>query len=86
MGIPPTILIGAVIGKLLIEQVNAIVVLPRYMRFWTAMQQRLPIVARCELSYYAKLYSIGSRAPKYMQGQGKDKPIYLFNAYLVRFN
>ncbi len=33
-----------------------------------------------------KLYTIGSRAPKYMQGTGKNKPIYLFTEYLVRFN
>ena len=83
---PPAALIGAVISKLLVEQVDATVVLPRYLRFWTAMLQRLPIVASCQLSYYSKLYTIGSRAPKYMQGHGKDKPIYLFNAYLVRFN
>ena len=50
------------------------------------MLEQLPVVAIHELPYYNNLYTIGSRAPEYMQGQGKDKPIYLFTAYLVRFN
>jgi len=83
---PPFHLIGAVINKLLVEQTNAIVILPRFLRFWTAMLEQLPVFAIHELSYYSKLYTIGSGAPKYMQGQGKDKPIYLFTAYLVTFS
>lgn len=70
----------------MLEQVDAVLILPRFMRFWTAMLQRLPIVARSELPYYAKLYTIGSRAPRRMQGTGKDKYILLLNAYLVKFN
>ncbi len=83
---PPFHLIGAVINKLLAEQTNAIVILPRFLRFWTAMLKQLPVFAVHELSYYDKLYTIGSRAPKNMQGQDKDKPIYLFTAYLVKFS
>ena len=82
---PPAALVGPVISKLLLERVDAIVVLPRCLCFWTAMLKLLPIVAKCELPYYAKLYTIGSSAPRYMQGTGKSKPIYLFNAYLVKF-
>jgi len=78
-------LITAVISKLLHEQVDAILILPRFMRVWSAMLECLPLVAITELPYYSKLYTIGSRAPKYMLGQGKDKPICLLNAYLVRF-
>ena len=61
---PPFRLIGAVINKLLAEQTNAIVILPRFLRFWTAMLKQLPVFAVHELSYYDKLYTIGSRAPK----------------------
>lgn len=57
-----------------VEQTNAIVILPRFMRFWTAMLKQLPVFATHELSYYSKLYTVGSRAPEYMQGQGPDKP------------
>ncbi len=31
-----------------------------------------PVNAIHELSYHNKLYTIGCRGPKYMQGQGKD--------------
>ena len=48
------------------------------------MLQQLPIFAEYELSYNSKLYTIGSRAPKYMQAQGCDKPNHLFTAYLVK--
>ena len=84
--VPPLHLIGAVINKLLAKQTNAIVILPRFLRFWTAMLKQLPVFTVHELSYYNKLYTIGSRAPKYMQGQGMDKPIYLFTAYLVKID
>ena len=81
---PPFPLIGAVIIKLLAEQVNAIVVLPRFLLFWTATISQLPVLGVHELAYYHRLYTIGSRAPNYMQGQ--NKPIYLFTAYFVKFN
>ena len=64
---PPFPLIGAVINKLLAERVDAILILPKFMRYWTAMLGLLPVVAKHELSCCAGLYTIGSRAPKYMQ-------------------
>ena len=75
---PPFHLIGAVLNKLLVEQVNAIVILPRFLRFWTAMLKRLPIVREMPIEYYSKLYTVGSRAPRCMQGQGPDKPMSSF--------
>ena len=82
---PPFPLAGAVINKLMFAKVDAILILPRFMRFWAAMLQQMPVFAEYELPYYSKLYTIGSRAPKYMQAQGSDKPIYLFTAYLVKY-
>lgn len=83
---PPFPLIGAVINKLLAEPVNAILVLPRFLRFWTAMLEQLPVFGVHEIAYHHKLYTIGSKAPRYMQGQGNDRPVYLLTAYLVKFN
>ena len=56
---PPFPLIGAVINKLLLEQVNAIVILPRFLRFWTAMLRKLPVFAVHEMVYSGRLYTIG---------------------------
>ena len=83
---PPFPLIGAVINKLLAEQVNAVVLLPSFLRFWTAMIRQLPVFGVHALAYYHKLFTIGSRAPNYMQGQGRDRPCHLFTAYFVKFN
>ena len=80
---PPFPLIGAVINKLLFEEVDAIFIVPRFMRYWAAMLKQLPIKAVQELSYHASLYSIGSRAPSHMQGV--NKPVYILTAYLVKF-
>ena len=75
-------MIGAVINKLMFEQVNAIFIVPRFMRYWTAMLRQLPIVAVHELPFKPNMYSIGSRCPKSMQ---LNKTTFLLNAYLVRF-
>ena len=83
---PPFPLVGAVINKLLLEKVDAILILPRFLRFWTAMLRQLPFAAVYDIPYDGQLYTIGCRAPKYMQGKGEDKPIYLLTAYLVNFN
>lgn len=76
-------MIGAVLNKLLFEQVNAILILPSFMRYWVAMLKWLPIVASHRLSYHAALYTIGSRAPVNMQ---TTKPVYLLTVYLVKFS
>ena len=60
---PPFPLVGCVISKLLVERVNAILVVPVFMRYWTAMLRQLPIVDQVRLSYHEGLYTIGSRAP-----------------------
>ena len=81
---PPFPLIGAVINKLPSDKVDAILVVPKFMQYWAAMLRQLPINAVQELSYHASLYTIGSRAPK--QLQGVNKPIYILTAYLVKFD
>ena len=57
----PFLLVGAVINKSLSERVDAILILAK--RYWTATLGLLPVVAKHELSCYASLYTIGSRAP-----------------------
>ena len=80
---PPFHLIGAVISKLLHEQVNLILIVPHFLRYWAAMIQQLPVVDIVQLPYHAGLCKIGSRAPKSMQG--KNKPRISLTAYLVQF-
>lgn len=49
---PPFPLRGCVLNKLLYEQVNtvnAILILPRFMPYWTAMLQQLPVGASHEI-------------------------------------
>jgi len=76
-------LIGAVISKFLHEQVNAILIVPHFLRYRAAMIQQLPVVDIVQLPYHAGLYEIGSRAPKSMQG--KNKPRISLTAYLLQF-
>ena len=64
---PPFPLIGAVINKLLSEQVDAVLILPKFMRYWVPMLQQLPVVGEHELSWFDGMYSIGSRAPDHMK-------------------
>jgi len=78
----PFPLLGAVINKLLSEQVDAILISPKFMRYWVAMLWQLPIVNERELSWFDGMYSIGSRAPDHMKN---SKPKYVLTAYLVRF-
>ena len=80
---PPCPLVDAVINKLLLEHVDAILILPRFMRYWAAMLGELPTVAVHELPYFAGLYTIGSRAPQHMQDE-HNKPVYLPTAYRVK--
>ncbi len=80
---PPFHLIGAVISKLLHEQVNAILIVPHFLRYWSAMIQQLPVVDIVQLHYHAGLYEMGSRAPKNMQR--RNKPRISLTAYLVQF-
>ena len=79
---PPFHLIGSVIHKLLQERVDAILIVPKFIRHWTAMLAHLPVVDVYELSYHVGLYTIGSRAPVSMQ---KNLPRYPLTAYLLGF-
>ena len=56
---PPFPLISAVPDKLWLEPVDASLILPSFMRCWSAMLSQLPIKAVHELSYHASLYTIG---------------------------
>ena len=76
---PPLPLIGAVINKLLSEQFDAILMLPKFKRYWVPMLQQLPTV---DGHGFDDMYSIGSRAPDHMKN---SKPKYALTAYLVRF-
>ena len=80
---PPFHLLGAVISELLHEQVNAILIVPRFLRYRSAMIQQLPVVDIAQLPYHAGLYEIGSRARKSMQG--KNNLRISLTAYLVQF-
>ncbi len=79
---PPFELVGQVIGKLLLEQTDAILIVPRFRRYWQVLLRSLPIIAQHELKYHNRLYSIGSRAPVNMKS---NKPIIQFMAYRISF-
>ena len=80
---PPFPLVGAGINKLLFEQVDTVLILRKFMRYWVPMLQQLPVVDEHELSWFDGMYSIGSRAPDHMKS---SKPAYVLAAYLVRFS
>lgn len=80
---PPVHLLGAVISEVLHEQVNAILIVPHFLRYRSAMIQQLPVVDIVQLPYHAGLYEIGSRARKSMQGKNNTR--ISLTAYLVQF-
>ena len=79
---PPFPLIGAVINKLLSEQLDAVLILPKFMRYWVPMLQQLPVLDGHECSWFGGMYSNGSRAPNDMKD---SNPQYVLTAFLVRF-
>lgn len=79
---PPFELIGSVLGKLQVERVDAILVVPKFRRYWQALIWQLPIVAYFDLKFHDRLYTIGSRAPPSMK---LNKPIIHFTAYRISF-
>lgn len=70
------------VAKSLSEQVDANLILPKFMRSWVAMSLQLPGAEECGLSWFDGMYSIGYRAPDHMKS---SKPEYVLTAYLVRF-
>lgn len=79
---PPFDLIADVLNKVILERVDAILVLPKFIRFWQAMLKRLPCIASHVVKYHDKVYTIGSRAPKAMQDH---KPVIHLTAYRICF-
>lgn len=61
---PPFELIGAVLNKLKVEQVDAILILPKHTRFWVSMLGSLPVIASHDLGFHMGLYSVGSKVPE----------------------
>ena len=80
---PPFDLIPDVLNKLLVEPVNAILILPRFNRFWRAVLMRLPCHAQYAVKYHNRLYTIGSMAPKHMR---EHKPVIHLIAYRICFS
>ena len=78
----PFPLVDAVVNKLLLEQVDAILVLPMHLKLWVPMLQRLPIVDSHVLGFYQGLYKLGSKVPSFWHCDMLRKPL---KAYLVRF-
>ncbi len=64
---PPFDLVPSVINKLLLERVDAILVLPKFSRFWQTLLLQLPCLAKYEVPYRNRVYTIGSMAPKNMR-------------------
>lgn len=58
---PPFPLIGAVLNKPALEQANAILILPKHVRFWVSMLHKLPIVSTHDLGFHKGLYTSGSK-------------------------
>ena len=79
---PPFHLVGAVIRKLLLHQTNAILLVPAWTCYWTAILHELPIVDSCNLPFYRGMYIMGSRLPVSMQQMGCP---YTLKAYKVQF-
>ena len=79
---PPFSLIGAALNKLRLEQVNAILIVPKYMRYWVSLLQQLPVVARHELVFHKGLFNVGSKAPVQWKQTLPRTPLV---AYLIKF-
>ena len=60
-------IIGSVMNKLMLEQLNSNLIVPKFTRHWTAMLAHLPVIAQNELSYPVVLYTICSRSAVSMQ-------------------
>ncbi len=80
---PPFDLVPSVINKLLLERVDAILVLPKFQRFWQTLLLQLPCLAKYEVPYHNQVYTIGSMAPKNMRAH---KPVIHLVAYRVAFS
>ena len=80
---PPFSLIGAALNKLRLEQVNAILIAPKYMRYWVSLMQQLPVVARHDLGFHKGLFSVGSKAPVQWRQTLPRIPLV---AYLIKFH
>ena len=50
-----------------VEQVDAILIVPKFRRYWQALMWELPVVAQFDLQFHDRLYTIGSRAPPSMK-------------------
>ena len=81
MDVPTLSFDKAVVNKLLSEQVDAILILPKFMRYWVPMLQQLPVLDGHECSWFGGMYSNGSRAPNDMKD---SHPQYVLTAFLVR--
>ena len=79
---PPFYLAGQVIKKLLMHKTDAIVLLPAWVCYWTAMLSSLSIREECCLPYYKGMYILGSRLPPSMQQTGCP---FSLTAYWVKF-
>ncbi len=79
---PPFPLIGAVLDKLALEQVNAILILPKHVRFWVSMLHNLPIVSTQDLGFHKGLYTLGSKVPTAWH---RNMPRIPLMAYLIKF-
>jgi hypothetical protein len=78
---PPIEMIGPVLKKLGQEKVNAVVVLPCWSRYWTAMLHSLPVAEVHHINYTSGLLRIGPQVPKeYRQFK------YILKAYKVVFD
>lgn len=79
---PPFALIGAVLNKLQLERVNAILILPKHVKFWVSMLSKLPVVASHDMGFHKGLYSLGSKMPQAWQANMPRIPLM---AYLIHF-
>ena len=79
---PPFSLIGAALNKLAIERVDAILILPKHMKYWVSMLSQLPIIDSRDLGFHKGLYTVGSKVPLSSQTNMPRIPLM---AYLVRF-
>ena len=79
-----SILVGQVIKKLLMHKTDAMLLLPAWVCYWTAILSSLPIRDECYLPYYKGMFGpiLGSRLPPSMQQSGCP---YALKAYWVKF-
>ena len=79
---PPFSLIGAALKKLCLERVNAILIAPKYVRYWVSLLKQLPVVARHDLGFHRGLFTVGSKAPVQWR---QTLPRIPLMAYLIKF-